>query len=30
MVKGMNEQMANNPEMAQVMQDAMAQQMGNA
>ena len=30
MVKGMNEQMANSPEMAQAMQDAMAQQMGNA
>ena len=30
MVKGMNDQMANNPEMAQQMQEAMAQQMGNA
>ena len=30
MVKGMNEQMANNPEMAEAMQEAMAQQMGNA
>tara|TARA_Y100000296_G_scaffold86336_1_gene125758 strand:- start:350 stop:1999 length:1650 start_codon:yes stop_codon:yes gene_type:complete len=30
MVKGMNEQMANNPEMAQAMQEAMSQQMGNA
>ena len=30
MVKGMNEQMANNPEMAQQMQEAMSQQMGNA
>ena len=30
MVKGMNEQMANNPELAQQMQEAMTQQMGNA
>ena len=30
MVKGMNEQMANNPEMAEAMQEAIAQQMGNA
>jgi len=30
MVKGMNDQMANNPEMAQQMQEAMTQQMGNA
>ncbi len=30
MVKGMNEQMANNPEMAEAMQEAMTQQMGTA
>jgi len=30
MVKGMNEQMANNPEMAEQMRQAMTQQMGNA